>query len=404
MQNIKLFKATRWQNINSLQDEWVKRIRALRDMLPSDTKSLVDFGCGKKVLKQFLSPDILYIGIDSHRKFGADRELDLNSKFTTEDLPKADVAFFSGVLEYIANLPYVLEKISYNFSTIVFSYHTFTQKSSSRGSRRNLGWVNDFTLSELASCLESNDFTITRYEEFFEDTRLSQPQFIASARHILHSPRERYITLLRQVFSYGKMMDLTGACYGPASWTVGKFITTTSPYYFFLSGLCKFLNFSKVIEVGTHYGGSTLAMLRGIQDQTDHKIVTIDVTNLNEEILNALPAIARIQGSGSSPEIQTKAVAAIGSRHCDLLYIDALKDKQFVLDTINGFLEKISVGIIILDDISISESMREMWEYISSQFGKYAFNVSEIDSDIRSPKVGFGVIFIKPLSDYKITN
>src|SRR5262245_9451833 len=85
----------------------------------------------------------------------------------------------------------------------------------------------------------------------------------------------------RADWSVGHTIGLPHVCYGPAHWNGGKkFHDEPFPYYYFLAGLVLSQNCSTIFEIGTHYGGSCLAMLRGIADPHSARIVTVDVSDL----------------------------------------------------------------------------------------------------------------------------
>jgi len=195
-----------------------------------------------------------------------------------------------------------------------------------------------------------------------------------------------------QAFELGKGIDLEDAHYGPSSWGTKQYVDRPSPYYHFLAGWCRATNAARVIEVGTHYGGSTLAIHKGIVASADPKLVTIDVTNLNAERLARETAITKIVGSGADRDVQDCAVAALGSERCDLLYIDALKDMQFVLSCLDGFISRAEIGYAILDDINIVPEMRRMWNDVMVRYGEHAIDVSSLIPEVRAPNVGFGLI------------
>jgi hypothetical protein len=68
-------------------------------------------------------------------------------------------------------------------------------------------------------------------------------------------------------------IELPDAIYGPAHWSGDKkFHDESFPYYFFLAGFVRLKNCRSIFEVGTHYGGSTLAMLHGIGDGPRQKL------------------------------------------------------------------------------------------------------------------------------------
>ncbi len=190
----------------------------------------------------------------------------------------------------------------------------------------------------------------------------------------------------------GQSIDIRDAHYGPASWGKKEFVTAPSPYYYFLAGWCTLTKASKVIEVGTHFGGSTLALLAGMDKTDDARLVTMDVTDLNKERLAEEPIVTKIVGSGADADIQEQAVSQLNGAGCDLLYVDALKDQQFVFDVLEGFAKLTPIRYAILDDINITASMRSMWAEVRERYGDDALDITESHPSVRAENVGFGVI------------
>jgi len=64
----------------------------------------------------------------------------------------------------------------------------------------------------------------------------------------------------------GQLIDLTGVGYGRIHWgNLTDISTPTVPYYQFLAGLAAFIEAETALEIGTHWGGSAVAILRGMR-------------------------------------------------------------------------------------------------------------------------------------------
>jgi hypothetical protein len=82
--------------------------------------------------------------------------------------------------------------------------------------------------------------------------------------------------VITKAWTIGKSIDLSNIGYGPAHWKGGeRFVSSPYPYYSFLAGLVQSQNCKRIFEIGTHYGGSALAMMRGIVDPDKAKIVPL---------------------------------------------------------------------------------------------------------------------------------
>lgn len=81
----------------------------------------------------------------------------------------------------------------------------------------------------------------------------------------------------------GMAVDLAGIQFGPG--VPGPqnkaLVPGPHPYYCFLAGLVRSQGCSRILEIGTHFGGSALSMLRGIGDPARAKLVTVDITDRN---------------------------------------------------------------------------------------------------------------------------
>lgn len=194
---------------------------------------------------------------------------------------------------------------------------------------------------------------------------------------------------IKSAYNLGKTIDLSGCIYGPATWNNGGFVKRPSPYYYFLAGLIVEFQISSILEIGTHFGGSTLSMNEGLKYSEVEKpeIVTVDVTDLNRESLDAISYLTKIVGDGSTEETGNEIKKIINK--IDMLYIDALKDGAFVERVLGNFLS-LDPAIIVFDDIAIHPSMREFWSSFSTRSDFSCVNVSDYFPDVRDPKVGFG--------------
>lgn len=195
----------------------------------------------------------------------------------------------------------------------------------------------------------------------------------------------------------GRKLDLSTCIYGPAGKEHGGFIAEPMAYYQLLAGLCAHARAIRVLEVGTHFGGATMSMLTGMKARSGAKpvrIATIDVTSLNEAMIGQHPEITRIIGSGSSPDVMDQAVRALGSPAVDILYIDALKSHEFVVNFLRAATRRVMPRWIIIDDININPSMRRMWTAVKKEYGPRAIDVSVSYPEVRSPHVGMGILFV----------
>jgi hypothetical protein len=198
-----------------------------------------------------------------------------------------------------------------------------------------------------------------------------------------------------QAWTTGKDIDLSNIGYGPAHWTGGeKFVASPSPYYFFLAGLVRSQRCTRIFEVGTHYGGSTLAMMHGIADSDKAKIVTVDVTDLNPA-LRGVTSIKKIVGDANTEYVIKKSLSYFDEEPIDLIFIDA--DHQFLptITNLGLYSTLLRPRMIVIDDIVINDSMRTMWNVLRATYGAEAVNCVDVIPEIRSSACGFGLLRLR---------
>lgn len=81
--------------------------------------------------------------------------------------------------------------------------------------------------------------------------------------------------IVAEAWRIGQMIDLAGVGYGRIHWGNRQDVQTRPyAYYFFLAGLARLVGARTAIEVGTHQGGSTRALLAGLGHR-DPRILTL---------------------------------------------------------------------------------------------------------------------------------
>jgi len=202
--------------------------------------------------------------------------------------------------------------------------------------------------------------------------------------------RDTIENVCEQAMTEGQKIDLTDCYYGKPHWD-GPFVSSPYAYYFFLAGFVKVQKLSQILEIGTHFGGSILSMNRGMskQDGSGNRLVTVDITCENKEAFKPYPRIKRIQGDSLDPKTLTE-IATSFKGPIDLLFIDAVHECSHVKRNISIYANLLSPKYIILDDIHLNDSMRELWKEVQKEFKDRAFDVTSISG--RGEDVGFGII------------
>jgi hypothetical protein len=199
---------------------------------------------------------------------------------------------------------------------------------------------------------------------------------------------------VQEAFERGASIDLSGAVYGPDTGNDRGFLDTEMSYYRLLAGHMALTGGSTVVEVGTHFGGSTLALLAGLRagGASDPRIVTMDVTDLNGERLSAEPEITKVLGDSTEAGF-VESVSSELTGDVDTVYIDALKDAGFVLRTMHNLHRAgIDARWLVLDDISANESMRSLWDAIQAAAPDHSFLISAEFPHIRDPRYGYAIV------------
>src|SRR5437764_9936073 len=76
--------------------------------------------------------------------------------------------------------------------------------------------------------------------------------------------RSALVSVLESCYGFAREnMDLTDCFYG-ASHGSGDFVDHPLDYYYFLAGFVCQLRCSRLLELGTHFGGSIRSMARGL--------------------------------------------------------------------------------------------------------------------------------------------
>lgn len=115
-------KENEWQRFEKADTfdkyNWNARAASMATLIPEDVHSIIDFGCGNQRLKNYLRPDIRYIGLDYIARDENTIVCDVNK----ESLPQidADCIYMAGFLMYVKNLESFLKQINTRY--ILLSY------------------------------------------------------------------------------------------------------------------------------------------------------------------------------------------------------------------------------------------------------------------------------------------
>jgi hypothetical protein len=157
-----------WSSSEEFDEGWKRRIAAMASHIKTPC-SVADFGCGMMWLEQLLPPGSTYVPIDLVRRDDRTIVLDLNRDALTSI--HAEVAFLSGVLEYVENVELFTRKLSdAGFRKIILSYCTL-EKFGDLNNRRGLNWVSHKSLYDLLAIFLP-EFALTALDDINGNTIL----------------------------------------------------------------------------------------------------------------------------------------------------------------------------------------------------------------------------------------
>lgn len=155
----------RWSRIENLSPEWDARTITIARMIPENS-SVLEFGAGRLVLPKHLPSNCTYTPSDICDRGPGTIICDLNQR-PLPSFSTYDIVVFSGVLEYINDVPEVLRHIIKSCHTIFTSYVCATDKSSFEiMRRRKAAWVNDYTPDDLIKLFSDAGLTLIESKTF----------------------------------------------------------------------------------------------------------------------------------------------------------------------------------------------------------------------------------------------
>lgn len=186
----------------------------------------------------------------------------------------------------------------------------------------------------------------------------------------------------------GRHIDLTG-CYQEVS---GSFAFVPCTYYPLLAGLARTQRMSAVLDVGTKYGGSILAVRRGLAERLRDRpvLVTVDLREHPGHGLQGHPEIVRILGDAAAAATVAR-VAEYFRPPIDMVYLDAVHTMEHTRACFDGYARSLNPRFVVVDDIYLNDSMTHLWKELQAQFpAEQVFDATELVG--RGSDCGFGVI------------
>jgi hypothetical protein len=153
----------RWGNSSSLSPDWDSRTEQIAGLIAPGA-SVLEFGAGRMALLDHLPEGCRYTPSDLVDRGNGTIVCDLNAR-ELPPFPPHDVAVFSGVLEYINDLSYLIVHVSKFVGVIITSYADAEHVSSTLV-RRSQGWVNDYQSSQFEEIFARSGFRCDRVEDW----------------------------------------------------------------------------------------------------------------------------------------------------------------------------------------------------------------------------------------------
>lgn len=145
-----------WADLENYRASWAYRTEFMADFVTEGT-TVVEFGAGEGRLEALLPAGCVYRPADIVSRGEGSFVCDLNVR-PLPALPPGDIAFFSGVLEYVNNLAGLVEALRWNYETIIMSYVTADHLPPGR---RDPRWRHAMTWSQISAVFDHAGFVLT---------------------------------------------------------------------------------------------------------------------------------------------------------------------------------------------------------------------------------------------------
>ena len=202
-------------------------------------------------------------------------------------------------------------------------------------------------------------------------------------------------SLVSEAWRVGSQFDLSGIGYGRIHWGNRTDIDSeVQPYYHFLAGMVRVLRAKRIIEIGTHQGGSARAMAAGLFDPENSRVVTFDPNPFAANLFTGHPVIRAYALDGNSETAIRMCRDDLGGMNADMTFIDSTHDFPSTLHSWLLYAELIRTPVIVLDDVTLNDSMRSLWSLIRERYA-YSIDATEVEPGIRpcgDARPGFGVV------------
>jgi hypothetical protein len=167
----------RWSDTRNIFASWESRTKRAAALVPTDSR-VIEFGAGNRVLERHLDQSCTYTPSDIVDRGPGTIVCDLNER----PLPALgagayDVAVLMGVLEYMRDMPSVLDWLTELAPTFVLSYacargsRYSPRRALGSAGRLKAGWLNSYRGDEIRSLFNDRGFVLL-HEESWHNQRL----------------------------------------------------------------------------------------------------------------------------------------------------------------------------------------------------------------------------------------
>jgi len=207
--------------------------------------------------------------------------------------------------------------------------------------------------------------------------------------------------MVRAAWDRGASIDLTGAAYGRIHWDDKTRVSNRiMEYYRTLAGFAALTRSCSALEIGTHWGGSGVAILRGMISAhgSAARLVTIDKSTESDNYLPLqaeAPQIKKIVGMANELDVIKAVLGEV--QQIDLLYVDADHSELPTLLNFCIYKSLLKPKIALFDDITLTDGMRSFWDTMRTAYPDHTINCVDVIADTRkpAPECGFG-LFVDP--------
>lgn len=146
-----------WSAFEYFNPKWKNRIFEMSKMISDEEQSILDLGCGKMWLKEYLTDDKIYYGCDYIMR----DEATIVCDFSKYEFPSIDVdlCFASGVFEYVSDMPWMMGQVNKYCRVIICSYCS-TDSERNLIKRKKQGWRNHFSSDEFIQLIELTGYRL----------------------------------------------------------------------------------------------------------------------------------------------------------------------------------------------------------------------------------------------------